>query len=96
MKKQRLITLKTKQVVNDPFITNLLKNDPEDFMKHAVQNGDITNISKLKNLLGEDNFQPVKENLLASMLVDKDGNLSPNTFVSKVEKLGFPSLSKSF
>ncbi len=87
---------KTKQVVNDPFITNLLKNDPEDFLKHAVQSQDVTNIGKLKNLLGEDNFQPVKENLLANMLVDKEGNLSPNTFVSKVDKLGYPSLAKIF
>lgn len=87
---------KTKQIVNDPFITNLLKNDPEDFLKHAVQSQDVTNISKLKNLLGEDNFQPVKENLLANMLVDKEGNLSPNSFVSKVDKLGFPSLTKIF
>lgn len=87
---------KTKQIVNDPFITNLLKNDPEDFLKHAVQSQDVTNISKLKNLLGEDNFQPVKENLLANMLVDKDGNLSPSSFVAKVNKLGFPSLTKVF
>jgi hypothetical protein len=86
----------TKEVVNDPFIIKLLKNDPEDFLDHAVTAKDISNVSKLKDLLGKDNFVPVQQNLLANMLVDKSGALNPKSFVNKVDMIGYPTLTKVF
>lgn len=87
---------KTKELMNDPFIIKLLKNNPEDFLNHAVKPQDITNVGKLKEILGPDNFAPVQQNLLANMLVNKEGELSPTTFVNKVDKIGYPTLSKVF
>lgn len=86
----------TKELMNDPFVIKLLKNDPEDFLDHAVKAQDITNIAKLKEILGPDNFVPVKQNLLANMLVDKEGVINPQSFVRKIDKIGFPSLTKVF
>jgi len=74
----------------------LLKNDPEDFLNHAVQPQDVTNVAKLKGILGDENFLPVKQNLLANMLVNKAGALSPSTFLSKVDKIGYPTLTQVF
>lgn len=85
-----------KETFNDPFIKNLLKNDPEKFIDHAVTPSDISNVAKLKDALGEDNFLPVKQNLLANMMVNKTGDLSPTSFLNKVDKIGFPTLSKVF
>lgn len=87
---------KTKELMNDPFIIKLLKNNPEDFLNHAVKAQDITNIGKLKEILGPDNFVPVQHNLLANMLVDKTGELNPKSFVTKVDKIGFQTLTKVF
>lgn len=86
----------TKTLMNDPFIIKLLKQNPEDFLNHAVKAQDITNVGKLKEILGPENFAPVQENLLANMLVDKEGNLSPTSFVNKVDKIGMPTLTKVF
>lgn len=85
-----------KELMNDPFIIKLLKNNPEDFLNHAVKAQDITNIGKLKDILGPDNFVPVQQNLLANMLVDKTGELNPKSFVNKVDKIGFPTLTQVF
>lgn len=85
-----------KQTFTDPFIKNLLKNNPEDFLDHAIQPKDVTNVAKLKTILGEDNFKPVKENLLANMLVNKSGDLSPSSFSNKVDRIGMPTLAKVF
>lgn len=87
---------KTKDLMNDHFIKNLLNNDPEDFLTHAIEPQDVTNVSKLKTILGPDNFVPVQQNLLANMLVDKTGNLNPTAFVKNVDKIGMPTLSKVF
>jgi hypothetical protein len=86
----------TKELMNDPFIIKLLKNDPEDFLDHAVKANDITNVAKLKAIVGPDNFVPVKQNLLANMLVDKEGEINPQSFVRKVEKIGMPTMTKVF
>ncbi len=86
----------TKELMNDPFVIKLLKNNPEDFLNHAVKAQDITNIGKLKEILGPDNFVPVQQNLLANMLVDKTGELNPRSFVNKVDKIGFPTLTQVF
>ena len=85
-----------KDMFNDPYIRGLLKSDPEDFITHAIRPDDISNIAKLKQVLGPDNFLPVKQNFLANMLVDKDGNLSPSGFINKVNKFGMPTLSTVF
>lgn len=86
----------TKELMNDPFIIKLLKQNPEDFLNHAVKAQDIANVGKLKTILGPDNFAPVQQNLLANMLVNKEGELSPTTFVNKVDKIGYPTLTKVF
>lgn len=86
----------TKELMNDPFILKLLKNNPEDFLNHAVKPQDITNVGNLKTILGPDNFAPIQQNLLANMLVNKEGELSPTTFINKVDKIGYPTLSKVF
>jgi hypothetical protein len=85
-----------KQMFNDPYITGLLKSDPEDFINHAIKPNDIANISMLKQAIGPNNFLPIKQNFLANMLVDKEGNISPSGFVNKVNKFGMPTLSTVF
>ena len=85
-----------KQMFNDPYITGLLKSDPEDFMSHAIKPNDIANIGMLKQAVGPDNFLPIKQNFLANMLVNKEGDISPSGFVNKVNKFGMPTLSTVF
>lgn len=86
----------TKELMNDPFIIKLLKNNPEDFLNHAVKPQDVTNVAKLKGILGDENFVPVQQNVLANLLVDKSGNLNPSSFINKVDRLGYPTLSTIF
>lgn len=85
-----------KQMFNDPYITGLLKSDPEDFMSHAIKPNDIANISMLKQAIGPDNFLPIKQNFLANMLINKEGEISPSGFINKVDKFGMPTLSTIF
>jgi len=54
----------------------IMKKNPEDVFRAVINPGEVTNIRKLKEMLGEDDFQPFKEILTRKLIaMDKNGVL---------------------
>jgi len=88
-----------KDKFNDTFITSVLKQDPERVGKFALVDGGITNIRKLKNIVGQGSHDWKKlqagyvQNLFEK---NEKGLLVADDIRSKMKSMGEPALREIF
>jgi hypothetical protein len=67
----------------------LMKKSPEDVFKGIVTPGEVENIRKMKEILGEKDFQPIKDMFMQKLIAyDKKGVFDVAKTINNVNKFG--------